>query len=91
MGYGINGKFQDRINEKGELITGSGFHLSMCHNDIECPWCEYKYDSNWYEERLEKSKKGLIYKKCKICKKSLGITHDLMGDVVVWLKEKESK
>jgi hypothetical protein len=79
MGYGINGS-----------INGEGFHLSMMTMDFECPWCEYKYTADWYEEQLYNSKRGLIYKSCKICKNKIGITFKMDG-VAVWLKKDENK
>lgn len=93
MGYVITGRIgTDKVDKDGNIIPASAFHLDMCDVDFNCPWCEYAYTAEWYEEQLNKSKHGLIYKACKICKKKIGITFcPLMGDVVVWLKEKESK
>lgn len=65
--------------------------LSMVEVDFKCPHCEYGYGSEWYADRLYKSVRGLIYKSCKICKNKLGITTDIRGDVVVWLKKEEKK
>lgn len=65
--------------------------LSMVDVDFNCPNCQHEYnEADWYPQ-LDKSKKGLIYKKCKGCSKRLGITTDIRGDVVVWLKENEEK
>ena len=74
MGYGIN---------------SNGFHLSMCHTDFKCPKCTCHHDADDYQDKLQKSKKGYIYKKCKGCKTTLGITYNVIGDVVAWLKEEE--
>ena len=63
--------------------------LTMCETAFECPVCSCKHTSDDYEDRLMKSKKGLIYKQCKGCKRKLGITTNMMGDVVVWDKSTE--
>jgi hypothetical protein len=59
--------------------------------DFKCPKCGCPHSEEDYYNRLNKSKRGLIYKACKGCKSRLGITVDMMGDVVVWLKEDERK
>jgi NAD-dependent SIR2 family protein deacetylase len=65
--------------------------LTMVDVDFKCPNCEHEYEEkDWYPQ-IEKSKTGLIYKKCKGCGKKLGITTDMKGDVQVWLKENEQK
>lgn len=59
--------------------------------DFNCPACTCPHEESDYYEQLAKSKTGLIYKKCKGCKNKLGITSDIKGDVVVWLKDEEEK
>ena len=65
--------------------------ISMAYVDFKCPKCEKSYSEEDYYDQLSKSKSGLIYKTCKCCKEKLGITYDMMGDVVVWLKSEEQK
>ena len=90
MGYGLTIQIgSTEVDKDGKLKFPNIAHLSMCYTQFECPHCEYKYDVEWYEKQLQKSKNQLIYKACKICKKKIGITYDMMGDVTVWLKEKE--
>ena len=63
--------------------------LSIVDVDFKCPKCQCPHSNEDYYERLNKSKKGFIYKKCKGCKTKLGITADITGDDCVWLKENE--
>jgi len=63
--------------------------ISMADADFRCPKCTCPHSECDYYEQLYKSKHGLIYKKCRGCKTSLGITTDIKGDVKVWLKEDE--
>jgi hypothetical protein len=65
--------------------------LSMCYDEFDCPACTCHHTGKDYEDRLFKSKRGLIYKKCKGCKTKLGITTDYKGDVHVWVKNNDSK
>ena len=63
--------------------------ISIVDVDFKCPKCECPHEEKDYYPQLYKSKSGLIYKNCKGCKTKLGITSNMMGDVVVWLKEEE--
>jgi len=72
-------------------INGPGFHLDCCDDEFNCPKCTCFHSGKDYEIKLEKSKKGYIYMKCRGCKTMLGISSDYKGDVVVWLKEDEKK
>jgi len=65
--------------------------ICLCKTDFECPLCGYKYTEDDYYKRLYHSKHGFIYKTCKGCKTKLGISSNIIGDVVVWLKSEESK
>jgi hypothetical protein len=65
--------------------------ITMADADFNCPKCECEHTEDDYYARLNKSKRGLIYKQCKGCKTKLGITADMRGDVRVWLKEDEKK
>lgn len=65
--------------------------LSMSYTDFKCPSCNYLHGEEDYFDRMIKSKHGLIYKRCKGCKTTLGITTDMRGDVRVWLKSEEIK
>lgn len=65
----------------------NGF-LTLCETDFNCPKCGKLHTEEDYINRLNKSD-GLIYKRCKGCKTWLGITSNIMGDTVAWLKEDE--
>ena len=68
----------------------NGF-LTLSDVDFKCPKCECPHEeSDWYPQ-YEKSKNFTIYRSCKGCKTKLGITTNIKGDVVVWLKEDEKK
>lgn len=63
--------------------------ISMCYTDFKCPVCECVHGEDDYFKRMQKSKYGLIYRKCKGCKTMLGITTCMRGDVKVWIKSEE--
>jgi predicted 3-demethylubiquinone-9 3-methyltransferase (glyoxalase superfamily) len=65
--------------------------MTFCETDFKCPKCECQHEEEDYFEKLDRSKKGLIYIKCKGCKTKLGVSFNIMGDVVAWLKEEEKK
>lgn len=65
--------------------------LSLVEADFKCPVCGCAHDEDDYFKRMQRSKYGLIYRKCKGCKTMLGITTDMRGDVKVWLKSEEKK
>lgn len=67
-------------------INDSPGILCMSETDFKCPKCECVHTEDDYYARLDKSKHGLIYKRCKGCKTLLGITTDIRGDVRVWEK-----
>lgn len=73
------------------LKPGKGILLSMVYTGFKCPKCECKHTEDDYLQQLGRSENGFIYKKCKGCKETLGITQDIKGDVHVWLKKDESK
>lgn len=75
----------------GQTIFLPGMILSLVDIAFKCPKCECPHSEDDYYDRICKSKHGLIYKQCKGCKSKLGITTDIRGDVVVWLKENEPK
>lgn len=75
----------------GYSIKIKGGILSMCYTDFDCPQCGYHYRETDYYNRLDKSKKFVIYMTCKNCKTKLGVTSDFMGDIQVWLKKDEKK
>lgn len=65
--------------------------ISICYTDFKCPICNYIHqEEDWYT-RYEKSKHGLIYMNCKGCKSKIGVTINIMGDVVTWDKKTEKK
>jgi hypothetical protein len=68
-------------------------HICYIKTDFNCPECGHKHTEDDYYERLRDSKRFLIYQQCKnkMCREKLGISSDIKGDVVVWLKREEPK
>lgn len=66
-------------------------HICYIKTEFNCPECGILHTEDDYYDRLVKSKRFLIYKKCKGCFETLGITSDIKGDVVVWLKSEEKR
>ncbi len=48
-----------------------------------CPYCTNKIEWDEIEDRYMKSKDGHIRKKCK-CKRFIGITTDITGDLIAY-------
>lgn len=67
----------------GYGIHGFGFHLSMCNTDFVCPICTCPHDEKDFEKVKRKGRKE-EYLKCKGCKRRLGFTFDLAGNLQVW-------
>lgn len=65
--------------------------VTFADTDFNCPKCSCPHKEKDYYTRLYNSKTGVIYKSCKECKTKLGISSNIKGDVVVWLKEDEKK
>jgi uncharacterized Zn finger protein len=65
--------------------------LCMSKVDFECPSCGFPYYEEDYYTRLVRNKYPITYLTCKRCKNKIGISSDIKGDVVVWLKENETK
>lgn len=63
--------------------------LCLADVDFKCPSCEYPYSED-FSDRMNKSKYGNIYIKCKGCRKKLGVTSDMAGKMQVWLKSEEN-
>jgi hypothetical protein len=74
-----------------KTILYGGAIITLAATDFTCPKCECPHVENDYWEKMHKSKTGLIYMNCKGCKTRLGITGDMKGDTVVWLKEDEKQ
>jgi hypothetical protein len=70
-------------------VNGSHGFICVAKTDFKCPKCECLHTEDDYYKQLDKSKHGLIYKKCKGCGTKLGITSDFKGDIHAWLKEEE--
>ena len=64
-------------------------HLSIIKTDFNCPKCTKLHEEKDFDKRLNNSSKGYIYMKCKGCKTVLGVSTDIMGDVVAWVKDEE--
>lgn len=76
-----------------KTIVFHGALITLCDTDFKCPNCgEIHNEDDWYP-RVNKSKHGVIYRNCKNddCGQRLGVTTDIKGDVVVWLKKEERK
>jgi hypothetical protein len=69
-------------------IGKKGF-ITLSKIDFNCPACNQEHGEKFYYNQLRKSKNCMVYKECKKCGEILGITHDMCGDVVVWLKKDE--
>ena len=65
--------------------------ITLVETEFNCPICTISHDEGFYYKQLSNSKRGFIYKKCSGCGEVLGITSDIKGDVVVWLKNEEPK
>lgn len=66
-------------------------HLSIPKSKFNCPKCECLHSEEDYYEKLRNSKTFISYQNCKGCKTKLGISSDITGDVVVWLKSEEKQ
>lgn len=75
----------------GRSIPIPGGIISLVDVDFKCPACGKEHTEKDYFKRMQASKNGLIYMKCRGCKEKLGISSDMRGDVVVWLKKEEVK
>lgn len=72
-----------------KLIKIPNGTATLVETNFKCPKCECYHTEDDYYNKLYNSKDGLIYKSCKGCKTKLGITSNIEGDIVVWLKEEE--
>jgi phage FluMu protein Com len=50
--------------------------------EVTCPHCSRVDNGEAWEEALQKSKRGYIYRKCPGCGRKLFITSDMTGDLV---------
>ena len=50
----------------------------------DCPYCTRHIEFEEVEIQMNKSKDGYIRKKCKGCKRFIGITSDIRGDIVAF-------
>lgn len=72
-----------------ETIPIKGGFLRLVETDFNCPSCGEIHHEEDYYKALCKNKSGVTYRKCKGCKTALGISSNIMGDVVVWRKDEE--
>ena len=63
--------------------------ICMTSGDFDCPVCGERHTEEDYYKKLDRSKKGLIYKPCKNCGEVLGITADMMSNIHAWVKKDE--
>lgn len=80
-----------KTHKMGYAIKVQNGIVCMATVNFSCPGCGYDYTDEDYEKQLLKSKRGLVYKRCKGCGEKIGITTDITGDVAVWLKKDEQK
>lgn len=73
----------------GKTIIINGAIITLAKTDIQCPECKTIYFEDFFYKQMMKSSSGLIYKKCKQCNEKIGITTNMMGDSVCWLKKNE--
>ena len=73
----------------GESIRISDGIVSFAKVDFDCPNCKANYGEDFYMKQLQKAKRTYIYKKCTTCGEKIGISTDMRGDTVVWLKKNE--
>ena len=65
--------------------------VTLIEVDFKCPKCEHEHNQQDWYNKLYKSNKHYIYMNCKGCKTRLGVTTNIKGDVVAWLKDDENK
>jgi hypothetical protein len=84
-------KYPAILNSKimGQTLIIPGGFISLVNVDFKCPSCQEAYTEDWYYKALYNSKHGVIYKTCRRCGERLGISSDIRGDTVVWLKTNE--
>lgn len=70
-------------------IIINGAIITLAKTEIDCPNCKKVYNEDFYYNQLQKSDKGFIYKYCKGCNEKIGISLNIMGDSVCWLKKDE--
>lgn len=64
-------------------------HVNPPTTDVHCPKCNFSFDAAKYGNRLKKrSWTGII---CGRCKKKIGLTSDMAGDLVAFEFIKERK
>ena len=74
-----------------QLVSIPNGVLTLADTDFECPKClQVHNEEDWYP-RLDKSGETWITKRCKnkACKERLGITMNIIGDVVCWKRSEE--
>lgn len=76
-----------------EIRTPNGGYLRMNDVNFKCPKCGHQHIESDYEKKLEKSDYDYIYINCKNkqCGVKIGVTTDMRGDVVYWLKSEEKE
>ncbi len=57
--------------------------LHVCENNAICPYCEQKVPNEW-QDLYDEQNEIIIRKKCKYCKRFIGITSDIHGDLVAF-------
>lgn len=63
--------------------------VTVCETSFLCPICGCPHEeADWYP-KMEKKNLPVIYIKCKGCKRKIGVSSNITGDVVVWEKATE--
>ena len=88
--FGLKFKAKTMIKDflKISCITVPNGIICISKTEFNCPSCGKLYTEKDYYSQLDKSKRGLIYKRCK-CGIRIGITSDIRGDIRAWDKGTE--
>lgn len=68
-----------------ETIRMPDGFLTLVETEFNCPNCDELYQEKDYYHKIQQSKTGLVFTRCKKCRESIGITTDIKGDVKAWL------
>ena len=74
----VNGKFQDKVNEKGDFVQGGGFHLSLGQRqeEFDCPACTC-------HQKVRDNNKPAFTQTCKGCKRKLHFSSGYNGELYI--------
>lgn len=75
----------------GQTIRIPNGFVHLVETDFNCPSCNELYQEKDYYHKINQSKTGLVFTKCKKCRESIGITINIKGDVVAWLGKTQQR